>query len=353
MKMLILSRYQGLGASSRLRLYQYIEFLEKSNFDVDLNYLTSDKSILHKYKYGKYKKIDIFFEYIKRINIMLEIKKYDIVWIEKEALPWIPSFIESIFLKGVKYIVDYDDAVFHNYDMHRSKLVSFFYKNHFRRIMRNAKMITAGNRYLAEKAESYGAKNIEILPTVIDIDRYSIKSSTSFYNRPVVVWIGSPSTVKYLEVVRDVLVRLNLKYDFLLRVIGADFHCPEINLELLPWSEDNEVELLRSADIGIMPLFDSPWEKGKCGYKLIQYMACGIPVIASPVGVNSLIVDDQVNGYLCNAEIDWYESLEKMLGDVRLREEMGKMGRRAVEERYCVQVTAPSLIKKINRVLRD
>lgn len=350
MRILILSRYQGLGASSRLRLYQYIRFLKKEKFDIDLNYLTSDNAILHKYKYGKYNKFDVFMDYFRRIIVMIGIRKYDFVWIEKESLPWIPSFVEKFLLRRVNYIVDYDDAVFHNYDMHRSRIISFLYRNHFRTIMKNSKMITAGNEYLAAKAKSYAADNVIILPTVIDIDRYKIKEYSFVNDRPVIVWIGSPSTAKYLSVVKDALIKLSRRQDFLFRVVGADFSCPEINVELLPWSENTEVQMLRSADLGIMPLFESPWEKGKCGYKLIQYMACGLPVIASPVGVNSSIVNDGSNGFLCTNEGEWLDYLEKMLIDKNLRERMGRAGRRDVEEKYCVQVTAPFLIKKINQL---
>ncbi|WNP28407.1 glycosyltransferase family 4 protein [Moraxella sp. DOX410] len=144
-------------------------------------------------------------------------------------------------------------------------------------------------------------------------------------------WIGSPSTVKYLETIKEPLQQLAKKIEYKLRVIGAEFNLPDVQVEGLPWSEATEVENIANADIGIMPLLDSPWERGKCGYKLIQYMACSLPVIASPIGVNNEIVEDGINGYLANNALQWLEQLESLLLDANLRQQMGLKGREKVE----------------------
>jgi glycosyltransferase involved in cell wall biosynthesis len=126
--------------------------------------------------------------------------------------------------------------------------------------------------------------------------------------------------------------------------IGAgELDLPGVDVELQPWSEDTETQLLRGCDLGVMPLTDSPWERGKCGYKLIQYMACGLPVVASPVGANQRIVDDGCDGYLAADDAEWYSALARLCLDAPLRFSLGAAGRRKVERLYCYQVTAPRL----------
>ena len=202
--------------------------------------------------------------------------------------------------------------------------------------------MVAGNDYLRDKLRSFGAREIEIIPTVIDINRYDEKKYG--INRggeflPKVVWIGSPSTVKYLELIKKPLFEAYNKSPFVLHVIGAHFEFPEIQVELKAWSLESEVIDISECDIGIMPLKDSDWERGKCGYKLIQYMACGLPVIASPIGVNKKIITKDLNGYLASNDQEWAESLIDLLRDFELRQSMGSKGRLIVENNYCVQVT--------------
>jgi glycosyltransferase involved in cell wall biosynthesis len=130
---------------------------------------------------------------------------------------------------------------------------------------------------------------------------------------------------------------------FKLRIIGANVRLPGVDVEELPWTDATEVESIAACDVGLMPLLDSPWERGKCGYKLVQYMACGLPVVASPVGVNSDLVTVGVNGFLAATPEQWVSSLERLIREASLRRSMGIQGRRRVEADYCLQVTAPKL----------
>ena len=189
------------------------------------------------------------------------------------------------------------------------------------------------------------------LPTVIDLERYFKPQIKSKIDKiPVVVWIGSPSTVRYLQILQKPLQQLAQHIPFQLRVIGGEIDIPGVNVQCLPWSEDTEVENIASADVGVMPLLDSPWERGKCGYKLIQYMACSLPVVASPIGVNTEIVRSEVNGYLANDVNEWIAALENLLVDANLRNQMGQRGRQRVEQEYCLQVAAPSLAVWLKKV---
>jgi glycosyltransferase involved in cell wall biosynthesis len=246
--------------------------------------------------------------------------------------------------------VDYDDAIFHQYDLHPNPLVRTMLQKKIDTVMRHAALVIVGNDYLAERASEAGARWVEILPTVIDIERYTIsgKRQNNGFN---IGWIGTPMTAKYLYRIKDALVRICLEEKAQLLLVGLE----KIDIEGVPvktfqWSEEKEVELIQMFDVGIMPLPDNPWERGKCGYKLIQYMACSLPVIASPVGANRKIVDDGINGYLASTETEWLESFHRLQQDKRLRTEMGKAGRAKVESKYCLQVTAPRLAELLDKV---
>jgi glycosyltransferase involved in cell wall biosynthesis len=135
------------------------------------------------------------------------------------------------------------------------------------------------------------------------------------------------------------------------RLIGSGpFDIPGVDVEVIPWSEDNEVELLHTFDVGIMPLFDTPWERGKCGFKLIQYMACSIPVIASPVGVNSEIVKHGEDGFLASTQEEWKEALLTLMQNSELGKKMGIRGKMKIEEKYCLKIVAPKLIESIMKL---
>jgi glycosyltransferase involved in cell wall biosynthesis len=245
--------------------------------------------------------------------------------------------------------VDYDDAVFHNYDLSGNPFKRFM-ADKIDRVMRQAALVTCGNSYIAERARAAGSRRVEIVPTVIDLERYSIAAPEK--NIPLVIgWIGSPSTVKYLETVAITLKELAAECPLELRVVGAQFSLPGLDVVCVPWSEATEVNEIQKIDIGIMPLVDSPWERGKCGYKLVQYMACGLPVVASPVGVNEEIVTHGVNGYLARTSDDWLNAFRMLCADAESRRKMGALGRLSVEQKYCLQVMAPQVARLFHEVL--
>jgi glycosyltransferase involved in cell wall biosynthesis len=272
-------------------------------------------------------------------------QRFDVLWIEKEALPWWPLWAEEALLHGVPYVLDYDDAVFHNYDRHRLAAVRRLFGRRLDGLMRRATLVVGGNDYLAQRAGDAGAGWVEVLPTVIDLARYPWPHPAQVIGGavPTVVWIGSPSTSRYLHLLEAPLRRLAQRVHFVLRVIGGEVAVPGVQVECLPWSEDTEVAHIATADVGVMPLVDTPWERGKCGYKLIQYMACGLPVVASPVGVNSSLVREGVDGFLANDHATWVNRMEQLLTDANLRMTLGAAGRQRVEHHYCLQVTGPRL----------
>lgn len=349
MRVLALTRYGRLGASSRVRMLQHVSWLESAGVQIDVQPLLDDDMLRSRYEAGSYSRSAMLAAYRARLRSLRRRHRYDLLWIEKEALPWFPASIERVLLRGVPYVLDFDDALFHNYDLHRSKWVRRLLGRRIDRLMAGASLIVAGNEYLAQRSRDAGARWVEVLPTVVDLDRYPIGPVR--HEGPVqrIVWIGSPSTAVYVMDLAEPLRRIAARHVIKLRVVGAELTIPGIDVECVPWTEDTEAELIAQCDIGIMPLKDSPWERGKCGYKLIQYMACGLPVVASPVGVNAQIVREGENGFLADGPLDWEIKLSQLLESSPLRSSMGMAGRVRVEQVYCVQQVAPRLTQMLIR----
>ena len=270
----------------------------------------------------------------------------DLIWIEKELFPYIPAHVELLLLRGRPYVLDLDDAIFHTYDRSPSRLVRHMLGSKIDHLMAEARLVIAGNEYLEMRAIAAGAAQVEVLPSVVDLDLY--RPTTGSIGRQGetlrVVWIGSPATVRYLDIVREPLQQLALTVPIELRVIGANVAFgPGLKCISIPWRAETEAREIRECDVGIMPLVDSPWERGKCGYKLIQYMAAGLPVVASAVGANTSIVTHEVDGFLAVSSDDWTEYLRRLAESAARRLHMGRAGREKVAQSYCVATTAPRL----------
>jgi glycosyltransferase involved in cell wall biosynthesis len=239
-------------------------------------------------------------------------------------------------------VVDYDDAVFHRYDQHPHPLVRRVLGRKIDGVMRHAALVVAGNDYLAAHAQQAGVKRIEIIPSVVDADHYQLASPPP---HPFTIgWIGAPVTAPYLQHIQPALAEICAHGGAtMIQVGGGNVSLAGVPLENRPWREDTEVAEIQRFDVGIMPLPDEPFERGKCGYKLIQYMACGLPVIASPVGVNQKIVEPGVNGFLASTPEDWITALNLLRTDPALRTRLGTVGRAKVEAQYSLQANAPKL----------
>jgi glycosyltransferase involved in cell wall biosynthesis len=340
MTIVFFTKYSRKGASSRVRSLQYIPLYEQKGYICKVKNLFNNE-----YLSRLYSKRSVTFlilkAYIKRILQLLFIRRSNIIIIEKELFPYLPSLAEWLLFKlGFKYYVDYDDAIFHNYDKSKSTLIRFFLKNKIDRVMKFSFYVIAGNKYLAERAYKAKANKIIVIPTVVDTEKYILKAYCSELKNAIVIgWIGTPITSKYLKPLVPVFKELAKNYQIKLRLIGTKTGIGIKGIEeIVEWSEVKEVALINSFDIGIMPLDDVEWEKGKCGYKLIQYMACGLPVIASPVGVNSELITEDENGFLATCHTEWKEKLIKLISSSDLRQNMGRKGRKLVEEKYSLSI---------------
>ena len=276
-------------------------------------------------------KINVLKCYVNRIwQILKHGRRSNVIIIEKELLPYFPAWVEvSWSMLGVQYWVDIDDAIFHYYDDLKNPSLRVILHGKIDKVFEHSKLVLAGNEYLARRAKSAGAKKVIIFPTVIDFDKYeSALTETSFTDKVVVGWIGSPGSVRFLERIVPTLDNLAEEIDFEFRVIGSNivFNTKNLHIKYLDWSESKEIELVKQFDIGIMPLKDTPFEKGKCGYKIIQYFGCEKPVIASPVGVNQEIIDHGINGFLVSNNKEWKGYLKDLINDKEKRLRFGRAG---------------------------
>ena len=285
MKVLALTRYQQLGASSRMRFYQYLPALEGAGIQVQVAPLFSDDYV-RGIQQDRRRLLDIAKTYVQRMRALRDDGQHDLLWIEKEILPWLPEWLDRATLSGdVPYVLDYDDAVFHYYDQHRNAAVRRMLGGKHRELMRGAALVVTGNDYLASYARAAGAARVEIVPTAVDLQRYSpglLRSTPDLAEIPCVGWIGQRATADFLRPLAPLFERLREQGRGRFTAIGIDAQELGLPMASVPWSEDTEVASLQKLDVGIMPLLDGPFERGKCGYKLIQYMACGLPVVASP-----------------------------------------------------------------------
>lgn len=343
MKIVYFTKYSRLGASSRLRSFQFESYYQMNQMEVSYFSLFDDEYLLKLYQNKSISFLKVLYLYFRRFFQLFRVFEYDQVIIEKELFPYLPPLFEQILsLLKVSYIVDYDDAIFHNYDMHPNKYVQKLLGKKIAHVMRNSAVVTVGNQYLKSYAVRSGAKSVVILPTVIDLSRYTIQSpKANKTNRKISIgWIGSPSTFKYFKTLENVIRVLNQKYELEWHVIGADWDDKPLDIHSVifkKWSEKEEVNMLNQVDIGIMPLHETPWENGKCAYKIIQYMALGLPVVASPVGVNSEIVKHGENGFLATQLSDWELYLETLIENKELQKKFGQKGRYQIIEKFTVE----------------
>lgn len=352
-KVLLLSRYAELGASSRVRYLQYLDDFEAQGWTVEVSPLFSNAYLEVLYA-AKGRVWETVRGYARRLYALMRARQFDVLIIEKELFPFLPALSERLLSRiRVPYVVDYDDAVFHQYDLNSCAVVRRLLGRKIDVVMRKATVVVAGNEYLATRAREAGARRIEIIPTVVDSEHYQCGTTRSD-GPPVVGWIGTPQTSSYLMPLLPVFEKLRKELGVRFVAVGSrEGEFAGTPVETWPWTAQTEVSSIQQFDIGIMPLDDSPWERGKCGYKLIQYMACGVPVVASSVGVNCEIVDHGKNGLLADGVMEW----EQMLRDMLRREApelraMGAIGREKVEAWYSRHVQAVRFIQFVHEAAR-
>jgi len=272
-----------------------------------------------------------------RLRVLAKARRYNVLFVQKELFPWLPGFFEALAdAAHIPMVLDVDDAI---YLFYRGRLL----QHKIDRVMGHCELVLAGNRHLAEYAAQF-ARRTELFPTVVDTRKFSPAPAGERAGDPTVGWIGSPETVAYLQALEPVLHEVYTRVPFRLCVVGADGSgFRRFPVDTHPWSEQTEVGDIRSMDVGIMPLPESEWADGKCGLKLLQYMSCGVPAVATPRGSTPDILRERNAGVCARTPEEWSEGLTMLLRSASRRREMGRHARATVRKRFSLEGAAPRL----------
>ena len=340
MKLIYFTKTSFIGPSSRYRIYQYMLYLKEAGIEVTVSPLFKEGwfrilDLRQRPLRAAAKTIYALTRLFVRIWHLLRVGSYDLYVFEHQAFPYVPALLERIAKRiNPNMILEFDDAIFLTF-LHRRKLP---------RLIKMSKHVIVGNHFLKDYAIQFNP-NVTVIPTVVDTERYKQKEDYRTQRQVTIGWIGLAYNLPYVQRLEGIFQKLKAEVgDFIFTVIcSKGLIMDGVESVFKPWSYDNEVEDIRSLDIGIMPLVDDEWAKGKCGLKLLQYMACGVPVVASPVGVNKEIIRDGENGFLAATDEEWLGKLAILAGDDELRRKLGKKGREMVQGRFSLNVWGPKV----------
>lgn len=358
--------------SQRFRFEQYFNNLRQQGVRIQIQSFLNQETWKILYGPGKTteKAWGIVKGFLRRFSIFLTLNQYDFIFIHREACPIGPPIFEWLIAKVFrkKIIYDFDDAIWIPNTSEQNKIAaSIKWHSKVSSICKWSYKISAGNAYLADYARQFNP-NVVINPTTIDTENvhniikshsepYSshlqrgssqlpslnkegagVVTSSSLETTPVIGWTGSHSTLPYLNEIISVLQKLENQYKFEFQVIAnKDPNLPLKSFKFVKWQKETEIEDLAKFDIGLMPLTEDKWAKGKCGFKALQYMALGIPPLVSPVGVNTEIVRHGENGFICSGPEDWSNYIDLVIKNPQLRKLIGMKARKTVEDRYSVK----------------
>ena len=353
MRVLALPKYGRLAASTRQRFVAFEPALKQAGFEIDYAPLLDDTHLRRLVAGRRAHPANILRSYSRRVLDLLTAHRYDILWVHCELFPYLPSGFELLGLLWRRPIIyDFDDAIFHMYDRAERPWIRRLLGGKLESLLRRSRACCCGNPYLQSYAQQFCPNSI-VVPTVVDTDAY-VPTSVANPGPLTIGWIGSPSTWANVRPLLPLLERLCARHSVRVRAVGAGAEAARDRfdgLDLVTWSEASEISDVQAMDIGIMPLLDLPFQRGKSGYKLIQYMACGLPVVASPVGVNSGIVDP-THGLLATSEAEWEAALERLIADPALRTSMGAAGRSRAVEAYSLASQAPRLVELFRSIVK-
>ena len=330
--MKILFLVQGLDvAASRYRVLQYLPYLKEHGIQASVQCFPK----------GFFAKLKVF----KSVN------QYDILFIQRKRFPVL--WLKFIRKNARKIVYDFDDSVMYRsskYVSNESKTRAKVFKN----MVNASDHVIAGNEYLQQNTTPY-TQDVTIIPSPIDMTSYPQKKYPEKNDIITLGWIGAHGSIHYLKKMKPIFDTLAKRNDKLrLRIIcDTFFDCENMIVEKKQWNEKDEVADIQSFDIGLMPLMDDPWSHGKCGLKVLQCLATGVPVVCSPAGINREIVENSVHGFWANTDEEWIEKLEILINDHELRKKMGVAGRERVIERYSLKANAPRMLKIFQQLVQN
>jgi glycosyltransferase involved in cell wall biosynthesis len=353
----IASHRPGRAPGQRFRFEQYMEYLEQHGFHCELSHLVSERDDQVLYRRGHYlDKLRFVRRGIaKRIADLRRVDEFDIIFIFREALMTRSTRFERAFKRSkAKIIFDFDDSIWLQNVSEANRYWAWVKDpGKTSKIITIADLVFAGNAYLADYAGRFNP-NVTVVPTTIDTSEYQPPPFRS--EGPICIgWSGSITTIQHFKYAIPALQILKAKYGdrIHIRVIGDSSYAePSLDVVGLPWRKETELADLAAMDIGIMPLPDDEWSRGKCGLKGLQYMGIGLPAVMSPVGVNSDIIEDGRNGFLASTTDEWVDKLSLLIDNADLRRKMGIEARRTVEERYSVNIWKERYLRHFQHLLQ-
>jgi len=332
-KISIFPRYNTLGASSRYRFYMYAERLVKAGYEVRISSFLDNDYLTRLYSNRRVNPFMILRSYIRRLYKALFSAKC--ILLEYEMFPYLPFFFSKLFLAGKKYILNFDDNVWTKYSGKP------WLKGKYDRLIKNAAGVIAANEYLYEIIKKHNG-NIIRIPTVIDLDLYQAEYPK--FERFTIIWIGTPVTYKYVLQFAGAFRQMAGELDFELLILSSTAlekdRIPGVNMRFVDWHPAIEAEYLIRSHIGVMPLTDDDFSRGKSAFKIIQYLAAGLPVIASPVGENRNVIADGENGFLADSPDEWADVLRKLYRDHELYSKVAAAARKSSSD-YSIQKYFP------------
>ena len=340
----------GRAPGQRYRIEQWAPLLRREGVHVTFSPFLSQRGmeVLYQPEHEALKAWEVLRGYLRRLAQALRPTSADVIFVYREAALLGTAWLERLLALRRPLVFDFDDAIYLA-DTSPANAWSRRLKSPTKveTICRVARHVMVGNAFLARYAKDR-AREVTVIPSTIDTDVYQMRPRTQ--NRvPVIGWTGSVTTVPYLMALAPALRRLKERREFELRVIGAKVVIEGLAVHCLPWRAETEADDLRALDVGLMPLPDDEWSRGKCGMKALQYMALGVPPVVSPVGVNATIVRTGGNGFWASTEEEWIDRIALLLGDEPLRRSLGEEARRTVEESYSARAHA----SRVARILTE
>lgn len=331
---------KGQAPSQRFRFEQYFEYLQQNGFAISFHSFLSNSTwqLLYSEKNIFFKAFGVLKSFFYRIILLPRLIFAKNIFIHREMTHIGPPIFEFVLAKifRKKYVYDFDDAIWlPNYSDQNARFQRLKCYWKVKHCIKWADTVTVGNDYLKNYALQYN-RNVKVIPTTVDTENYHNRIKKHKPKTKVVIgWTGSHTTVKFLEPIKEVLEQLD-GFEFI--VISNQPPPFELtNLKFLKWNKSSEIEDLLSFDIGIMPLEDNQWSRGKCAFKAIQYMSLGIPTVVSPVGVNLSLIEDGQNGFIAENRDDWIQKLKLLINDPALRTKIGTNARKTIEKNYSIK----------------
>ena len=342
----------GYAPGQRLKYEQYFDAFRENGYDITVSSFMTPAFQNIVYKKGMlFKKIGwTLYGYAKRIKDLFRIRKYDLVYVFLWVAPFRPPVFERLTRALAKKMVyDIDDLVFLNPPSTSNPFVHYLRspRNHIY-LMKHADHVITYTPYLDQFVRKYNDKTTDISST-INTETYQPKTDYSIKDKLVIGWSGSHSTSKYLHLLDRVFQELAREYDFKLMVMGdPGFQLDGVSVESIPWKEEYEIDVITQFDIGVYPLPREEWVLGKSGLKALQYMALGVPTIATGFGTIYRIIEDGENGFLVSTEEEWKERIIELIKDENLRRRLGEAGVKTVEQYYSINANKGRYLSVLN-----